>query len=148
CNCLGFGDGMQPQQSAVVDDVKLGDLDSCNCRGLLLQFRRLAKFAWGRSSMRMRLFRIAEHPWFTRIVITIIVLNAMVVGMESYDALYQPYVRWFHGIDRLFLWMFTIEILIRLFAVKPWYRFFGHGWNVFDFLTVPAGHIFVGAHFI
>ena len=44
--------------------------------------------------------------------------------------------------------IFTVEIIIRLFASAPLYSFFKDGWNVFDFLIVAGGFIIPGGQFI
>lgn len=75
-------------------------------------------------------------------------INAVIVGLETYPGLYQPYYGWFHYADRFLLWLFTLEIVLRLIAVRPIHSFFKDPWNIFDFVIVLSGHIFVGAHFI
>jgi voltage-gated sodium channel len=83
--------------------------------------------------------RIAESPLFQNFVLVVILLPAMVVGLETYDDLvdrYQASFRWFDVAIQAF---FVLEIAIRLVAFWPRpLRFFTDGWNVFDFAVVAA----------
>nr|WP_307794922.1 ion transporter [Alkalihalobacillus sp. BA299] len=92
--------------------------------------------------------KIVDHKAFTTTIITFIVINAIVVGVETYPAVYQTYTSWFYYADITLLWIFTIEIALRMIAARPTYSFFKNSWNWFDFLIVAAGHVFAGAHFI
>lgn len=91
---------------------------------------------------------IAQHPLFFRIVITLILLNGVIIGLETYPVIYEPYKAWFYAADRVLLWLFTIEIIIRFVAARPTSQYFKDGWNIFDFLIVACGHLFTGASFI
>ncbi|ARK29456.1 ion transporter [Halalkalibacter krulwichiae] len=92
--------------------------------------------------------RIVFHRAFTMAVIGLIIVNAILVGLETYPTLYIEYKEWFFLADYILLWIFTLEITMRFIATKPTKNFFKSSWNWFDFLIVAAGHIFVGAHFI
>ncbi|MCL7747121.1 ion transporter [Halalkalibacter alkaliphilus] len=92
--------------------------------------------------------KIVFHRAFTATIITLILINAIIVGLETYPDLYRAYYEWFYLIDYILLWIFTIEIAMRFIATRPTKDFFKSSWNWFDFLIVAAGHIFVGAHFV
>ncbi|WP_096201104.1 ion transporter [Bacillus sp. FJAT-45350] len=92
--------------------------------------------------------KIVNHAAFSATVITLILINAIVVGLETYPNLYQTHMEWFEYADRVLLWIFTVEIALRLIATTPTKKFFTNSWNWFDFIIVASGHIFVGAHFI
>ncbi len=77
-----------------------------------------------------------------------ILLNAVLVGFESYPVIYEKYDSWIYGIDRILLWGFTLELVIRLAANRPFYNFFRDGWNVFDLVVILSGHLFIGGSFI
>ncbi|WP_369345689.1 ion transporter [Caldalkalibacillus mannanilyticus] len=94
------------------------------------------------------ILKIIEHKLFSTIIITLILINAILVGLETYPYLHDQYGLWFHWADIILLWLFTIEIILRLIATKPTLTFFKDSWNVFDFIIVLSGHLFVGAHFI
>lgn len=53
-----------------------------------------------------------------------IFVNAVIVGLETYPELYIPYQEWFYIADRVLLWIFTVEIVLRLISSVPFYTFF------------------------
>ncbi len=94
------------------------------------------------------LVQFVHHRSFTKVVMTLILLNALLVGLETYPALYDPYSGWFHVADRVLLWLFTIEIVLRLWAANKVSTFLKDSWNIFDLIVILSGHFFVGAQFI
>ncbi|WP_100372538.1 ion transporter [Bacillus sp. FJAT-45037] len=92
--------------------------------------------------------RVVFHKAFTPIIITLILFNAIIVGLETYPSIYEGYSGWFYAADTALLWIFTVEITLRFIAARPTRDFFKSSWNWFDLLIVAAGHIFVGAHFV
>ncbi len=97
---------------------------------------------------RARLAMIAGHRLFNAVIIGLILLNAVLIGLETYPALYNSYREFFISADRILLWLFTIEILIRLIAASSIKQFFKEPWNVFDFLIVLSGHLITGGHYV
>lgn len=100
------------------------------------------------NSWRDKLSHFVDHPWFMRVIISLILINAIIVGLETYRGLYEGYSAWFYYADRILLWLFTIEIALRLIASKPLSSYFKDSWNLFDLFIVLSGHLFVGAHFV
>jgi voltage-gated sodium channel len=92
--------------------------------------------------------RIVSHPLFTWSITLLILINAVVVGLETYQGVYGQHASTFHLIDVIILWLFTVEITLKLVAARPTLRFFKDGWNVFDFIIVASGHLFVGNQFL
>ena len=81
--------------------------------------------------------RIAEAPWFHWGIIGIIVLNAVVIGLDTSAPLRADFSAWFSAANQLFLGIFVIEAIIKIAAVHPHpSRYFGDGWNLFDFSIV------------
>ncbi|WP_280768342.1 ion transporter [Salipaludibacillus daqingensis] len=97
---------------------------------------------------KQKLGQLVENRWFTSSVIILILINAIVVGLETYPNLYSEYKSAFWTADRILLWIFTVEIALRLLAAPSLKHFFTNSWNWFDFIIVAAGHVFVGAHFV
>jgi voltage-gated sodium channel len=97
---------------------------------------------------KTKLNDVVSHPFFNGTVITLILINAVVVGLETYPHLYSEYRTEFWIADRVLLWVFTVEISLRLLAAPHPKTFFKNSWNWFDFIIVAAGHIFAGAHFV
>lgn len=94
-----------------------------------------------------RLNQLVENKWFTGTIITLIILNAIIVGIETSPSLYKSYQSLFVVADKTLLYLFTLEIILRFLAVPP-KTFFSKGWNWFDFIIVGMGHLFAGAHFV
>ncbi|MGR3806110.1 ion transporter [Marinibacterium profundimaris] len=84
-----------------------------------------------------------EKPATGNFVIGVIILNAIVLGMETSDELYEAIGGVLMTIDLLCLGVFIIEIALKLYAYGL--RFFRNGWNVFDFIIVGIA-LLPGAH--
>jgi voltage-gated sodium channel len=80
--------------------------------------------------------RIVEDPRTERIIIGVILLNAVTLGLETSDTVMARWGGLLHLIDRIVLGIFVIELVARI-AVKRG-AFFKDGWNIFDFLVVAV----------
>lgn len=69
-----------------------------------------------------------------RVIIALILINAVTLGLETSQPLMARHGVLLHGIDRLILSAFVLEIALKLYAQGL--GFFRRGWNVFDFLVV------------
>jgi voltage-gated sodium channel len=92
--------------------------------------------------MSARCRAIAESPRFQAAIITAILLNALVIGLETYDSIDDEYGGLLHTLNDVFLGLFTVEIAIRVAAYgrRP-LDFFRSGWNVFDFVVVGVAYL-------
>jgi voltage-gated sodium channel len=81
--------------------------------------------------------RIAAHPRFQQGVLGLILLNAVVMGLETWAGLAARWGQSFGSIHSVVQALFVAELLIRVLAHgrRP-QQFFGNGWNVFDFGVV------------
>jgi voltage-gated sodium channel len=104
--------------------------------------------AFIKEDQRKKFQNIVNHKMFTPVIISLILFNAVIVGVETYPGVYSENRLFFFTVDRVLLWIFTVEIALRLLAADSLSSFFKNSWNWFDFLIVAAGHIFVGAHFV
>lgn len=81
--------------------------------------------------------KITEWRWFERIIIGLIILNAIVLGIETYPVIAVPYEPVLLSINRIVLFIFVIEAVLKITAATPVFsRYFGDGWNLFDFSIV------------
>ena len=84
-------------------------------------------------------FRTALADWLDRpivrnFIIGVILFNAVILGLETSDAV-MARVGWLiHLLDTICLSIFIVEILLKLVAHDI--RFFRSGWNIFDFVIV------------
>jgi voltage-gated sodium channel len=83
--------------------------------------------------------RVAESPRFQHFIMFVIVLGAIVIGVETSPRLTSRYGGPILALEGVIQAIFTVEIAIRLLAHWPRpLAFFRNGWNVFDFLVVAA----------
>lgn len=75
-----------------------------------------------------------ESPRFTTIIITLILINAVTLGLETVPSFMAVYGSILLTIDKAILSVFVIEILLKLYAYRL--SFFKSGWNNFDFIIV------------
>jgi len=82
---------------------------------------------------------VARHPRFHALVMTLIGLNAVVIGLETVPSLVERAGGLLRVIDRAVIAFFVLELTIRVAAEWPRpLRFFRSGWNVFDATVVAA----------
>ncbi len=86
-----------------------------------------------------KLRSIVEHDTFQRLIIGLIVLNAITIGLETSETVTSQ-VGWLLGaFEALVLTIFVCEILAKI-LVYGW-RFFTNPWNLFDFAIVSVALI-------
>jgi len=81
-----------------------------------------------------KLLSLLESNIFTLVITALILLNAVTLGLETdYDIAreYGSLLRW---IDRIILVLFSIELLLKIYAYR--FGFFRSGWNLFDLAIV------------
>ncbi|MFM8889361.1 MAG: ion transporter [Solirubrobacterales bacterium] len=83
--------------------------------------------------------RLVHSSWFEGFIFTVIILNAIVLGLETYPDIQDRYGDTLYLLNEIFLGIFIVEILLRISAYgsRPW-NYFRSGWNVFDFVVVFA----------
>ena len=67
-------------------------------------------------------------------IIILILINAITLRLETSPKLIEEYEYALHIIDQTILWIFVIEILLKIYVYR--FNFFNDGWNIFDFLIV------------
>ncbi|NIP88768.1 MAG: ion transporter, partial [Gammaproteobacteria bacterium] len=81
--------------------------------------------------------RIVAARWFERGIVALILLNAVALGMETSVVMQARFGPWLLAVNQLVLVVFVLEAAVKITAVAPhWRRYFGDGWNVFDFSVV------------
>lgn len=85
---------------------------------------------------------LTESAAFQNFIVGIILLNAVVIGAETYPYMANNYGQLLYSLDHLCLWIFVLEIVLKMFACgKRPQDYFKSGWNVFDFIIVSAAFI-------
>jgi voltage-gated sodium channel len=81
-----------------------------------------------------RLQKIVEDPRTDRVIMGLIVLNAITLGLETNQAAMERFGPLLTALDRAVLAVFVIEIAARLVVHRA--AFFRDGWNIFDFVVI------------
>ena len=77
---------------------------------------------------------IVESRAFSTLITVVIVINAISLGLETSAAAMAAIGPWLRAIDTAALWIFTLELTMKLVAWRG--RFFRSGWNLFDLAIV------------
>lgn len=83
---------------------------------------------------RQKVGDFIESKRVSRAIMTLIIINAIILGLEtskSMMALIGPQLLF---LDQLILVIFVVEVLAKIYAFG--WRFFRYGWNIFDFVVV------------
>ena len=100
------------------------------------------------SRLTERLGRLVDSRKFQHGILAVIVLAAVLVGLETSRDLVQRHGEWLHRLDLLVLGIFAIEAALKIGRHgRRWYRYFGDPWNVFDFLIVAVCLLPVGGQY-
>ena len=86
------------------------------------------------SPTRQKLAAWVESRRVQTYVIIAILLNAIVLGLETSPTVMASFSTALIAIDKLCLLIFVIELAIKMFAYRL--HFFRSGWNIFDLLVV------------
>ncbi|MEH6661903.1 MAG: ion transporter [Parasphingorhabdus sp.] len=79
---------------------------------------------------------LIESSRFQNAIMAVIVINAIVIGMETSPLLTERFGIVLGAIDTIAIGVFVVEILLKLFVYRS--RFFKNGWNIFDFVIVAV----------
>lgn len=81
--------------------------------------------------------RIVDNPRFQTFILGVIVAGAIVIGVETSDAVTARYSAVLDVLEIAIQTIFVVEIATRILACWPRpLAFFASGWNLFDFVVV------------
>ncbi len=81
--------------------------------------------------------RVSGSSVFQAFIVVVIVVNAVLVGLETSPELVAQNHALFDAMNVAIISIFVVELAIRLVSYLPRpQRFFADGWNVFDFMIV------------
>ncbi|MFJ3925358.1 ion transporter [Streptomyces sp. NPDC090022] len=96
----------------------------------------------GRTRLAARCRAVTDDPAFGLMVFALILLNAALLGAETYHGLAAEYRRLLETAERCCLVAFSLEILLRLGAHADRPRaFFRDPWHLFDLAVVVAAFV-------
>ncbi len=90
--------------------------------------------ATGPVSLRRRIGAWLETPRVQRFLIALILINAVILGLETSRSLMADWGGWLLAADRAILAVFVVEIALRLAVHRL--AFFRDPWSVFDLIVV------------
>ena len=86
---------------------------------------------------RERVRRLVDSDRFKNAIMTIIIVNAVTLGLSTSHTVMDAVGPLLYLIDGLALTIFVIELLLKLYAYRL--RFFNNAWNIFDLCVVTVG---------
>ncbi|MEL6265015.1 MAG: ion transporter [Pseudomonadota bacterium] len=95
--------------------------------------------AGGLDAWRARARWLTEHDRFRNVILVVILVNAVLLGLETSGSIMTSAGGFILGLDQVCLAIFVVELALKLFA-QGW-RFFLKGWNLFDFVIVAISLI-------
>ncbi len=84
--------------------------------------------------MRRQVEAWLNQPIFQRSILTLIVINAVILGLETSPSIMQTAGTWILLIDQGILAVFVVEIALRMYVYRL--AFWRDPWSVFDFSVV------------
>jgi voltage-gated sodium channel len=91
------------------------------------------------SDLRARVGAWLARPRVQQAVLILIVINAVLMGLETSASVMAQAGDWLQAVDKAILAVFVVEILLRIYAHRG--AFFKDPWSVFDFTVVAIALI-------
>ncbi|MEM7209891.1 MAG: ion transporter [Pseudomonadota bacterium] len=86
--------------------------------------------------------RMVASVLFERTIIGLILITALVLGLETIESVRADYAGVLHLINKIILAAFIFEAAVKIIAVSPNVgRYFRDGWNLFDFFIIVVALI-------
>ncbi|KMK50810.1 hypothetical protein RO21_09720 [[Actinobacillus] muris] len=78
-----------------------------------------------------KLIQSRKIKLFNKIILFFIVINAIIVGLDTYPLFSQKMGHYFSLINNFCLIIFSLEIIVKIYYLRR--KFFKNCWNIFDF---------------
>lgn len=86
------------------------------------------------SVLQTKATHILAAPRTQQVIIGLILINALILGLETSKTLMASMGNFLHLLDRVLLTVFVIELVTKLYVYRA--QFFRNAWNIFDFLVI------------
>lgn len=86
------------------------------------------------SSLQRAVQKLVEDPRFLKFIMILIILTAVVLGLETSKGVMSQWGHVLEFINQAFLTVFVVELALRIFAWRM--RFFKDAWSLFDLIVV------------
>lgn len=84
----------------------------------------------------IQVIQLIEHPKVQRFIVGLIVLNAILIGLETIPEVMLQFGPLIDTLDSAVLTLFVIEIMLKMILYRR--KFFDDPWNLFDFFIVAV----------
>lgn len=84
--------------------------------------------------LRTAVRTFVERKAFERVIVAVIVVNAITLGLETYPGLMESYGTYLRLIDKVAFGVFFVEFVLKLSAYGRAY--WKNSWNIFDFTVL------------
>lgn len=95
---------------------------------------------------KRKLTKLVESRKFDFFIMSIILADAIVLGLMTSDVVDFYFDKGLFLLDRLFMGIFIAEMLMKIYVYKK--SFFKSGWNMFDFVIVAISSVPFASAFI
>jgi voltage-gated sodium channel len=95
--------------------------------------------------MREKVIALVEHTRFMQFIMLLIMVNGITMGVQTIPTLSSGAHYALEMFDRMVIAIFTVEILLRIYAHRS--AFFKSGWSIFDFMIVAISLVPASAGF-
>jgi len=87
--------------------------------------------------LQKKLNILINSPLFDKTIIALILINALVLGLETSPQLMVRFAGAFELVQNIILGAFIVEAILKITAVAPRLKlYFANGWNLFDFSVI------------
>ena len=90
-----------------------------------------------RNEYHKLIFDFVESRTFHAFIMSVILINTLILVLSTSPPIYVRTAWYFSAIDNIFLGIYIMEIVLKLYAWKQ--QFWRNPWNVLDFLIVVTG---------
>eukprot|EP01135_Chromosphaera_perkinsii_P010938 Nk52_evm1s2288 gene=Nk52_evmTU1s2288 len=86
------------------------------------------------SHFRAYVYKIVDSNWFSTSILSVILLNTLVIGIQTDKQIEIASGWYFTMIDNIFLGIYCMETIMKVYVFQKHY--FDSGWNTFDMIIV------------
>jgi voltage-gated sodium channel len=86
--------------------------------------------------MQENIKNFVQNSKFQNFIVALIIINGITMGLETSKEFMMSYGSIIHTFDKLVITIFTIEIILRIYAHRT--SFFKDTWSLFDFVIVAV----------
>lgn len=108
--------------------------------------KKIMKNLFSGKEDKRKLTKLVEGRNFNFFIMSIILADALVLGLMTSDVVDFYFDRGLFLLDRLFMGIFIAEMAMKLYVYRR--SFFKSGWNIFDFVIVAVSSVPFASTFI